>query len=384
VRVVIATRIFAPEPAAAAFRLTALANALVRHGDEVEVLTGRIREAEAPGVDPRVRIRRAPVLRDASGAVRGYLQYLSFDAPLLLRLLFRRRPDVVVAEPPPTTGFVVRLVCGLRRIPYVYYAADVWTRALESTDVPRPLARIVGSLERAVLRRAARVVAVSDGVAATVAELAPDAAVTVIENGVDTDVFSPDGPRVDERAPYAVYAGTTSEWQGAEVFVDAMPTVRESVPDAVIVFIGQGSAWNALQRTVRERGLSDAVRFVDQVPAPEAAAWLRGARAGLVSLRPGQGYDFAVPTKLLASAAVGAPVVFAGDPSGPAARMVDTAGLGDVVAHDASDVARALIERLRAPLSPVEWTRRSEWVRSNASLARAGERVARLLAGLGR
>ena len=48
-RVVIASRIFAPEPAAAAFRLAALAEALSERGAEVTVLTTRAMAGRRPG-----------------------------------------------------------------------------------------------------------------------------------------------------------------------------------------------------------------------------------------------------------------------------------------------------------------------------------------------
>jgi len=176
---VVVSRLFAPEPAAAAFRLEALARALAEAGSDVTVLTSRARPGSPPaddaalsstrGVDDdgkhgarvpgesdrtprpgRVRVRRARVLRDSSGYVRGYLPYLSFDVPVALRLLAVRRPDVVVVEPPPTTGAVVRLVCALRRVPYVYYAADVWSDATRGSGQPGLVSRVLARVEEPV------------------------------------------------------------------------------------------------------------------------------------------------------------------------------------------------------------------------------------------
>jgi glycosyltransferase involved in cell wall biosynthesis len=378
-RAVLATRIFSPEPAAAAFRLTALANALADDGHEVVVLTGRIRGRTGTDVDPAVRVSRWPVLRDASGTVRGYLPYLSFDLPLAFRLAFRARPDVVIAEPPPTTGFVVRAICAMRRVPYVYYAADVWSEALKSTPVPGWLRRAVSGLERGVLRRAALVVAVSAGVAEAVRSIADGAAVEVVANGVDTSVFEPDGP-VASSGDYLVYAGTTSEWQGAEVFVEALARARTRHPGLRVVFLGQGSAWESLRAAAEEAGIGDAIDFRGVLPAAEAAAWLRGARTSLVSLRPGAGYDFAVPTKILASVAVGTPVLFAG-PSGPAADLVRDSRLGVVVRYDAGAVADAMVEAVEAR---PDRARLRAWAVESASIAATGRRVAELVADVGR
>ncbi|MDF0514634.1 glycosyltransferase family 4 protein [Agromyces sp. H3Y2-19a] len=381
-RVVITSRIFAPEPAAAAYRLAALAGALARSGAEVTVLTTRPpagtapeaagwRAAEADDAAGAVRVRRAPVLRDASGQVRGYLQYLSFDVPLAFRLLFSRAADVVVTEPPPTTGFVVRVVCALRRRPYVYYAADIWSDAAESTGAPGFVVRAVRSLERRALRRARHVVAVTDGVADRVRALAGHDRVTVVRNGIDTRVFSPDGPTV-EGPPTAVYAGTTSEWQGADVFVRAWPAVTATIPDAKLVFLGQGSAWDDL-RELAEEVAPGAVEFHDLVPPAEAATRLRSAGAGLVSLKPGQGYDFAFPTKVYAALGCGTPVVYAGP--GAAAEVIDRGDLGRAVDYDTDAVASAVVEVLRRePGADAE--RLAAWTARHASISSAAKSAA--------
>lgn len=376
-RATLATRIFAPEPAAASFRLAALVTGLVRAGADVTVVTVTV-----PGraADPRregVRVRRRPVLRDKTGYVRGYAQYASFDVPLLLRLLFSRRPDVVVAEPPPTTGAVVRAVCAVRRLPYVYYAADVWSDAATSTGAPRLVVKLLRAVESWTLRGASRVLAVSPEMGRRVRELgARD--VTVVPNGIDTEVFSADGPRADDApsGPYAVYAGTTSEWQGADVFVRAMAKVRSAVPGASLVVVGQGSGWEDLVEAAAELPDGGAcVRLLPPVAAPGAAAWQRGAALAVVSLRPGIGYDFAIPTKVLAGAACGTPVLFAG-PQGPASDLVRTARIGRAVDYDVDQVSDAMITMMTDLPDDAERRRLAEWADEKASARSASARAA--------
>lgn len=383
---VLASRIFAPEAAAASFRLAALTGALSGRAQRVTVLTVRptaeaAAAAAAATVPANVTITRWPVLRDAAGVVRGYVQYLSFDAPLALRLLLVARPTVVVSEPPPTTGVVVRVVSALRRVPYVYYAADIWSDAAASTGAPAPLVRVVAAMERWALRGARAVIAVSDGVAARLGELGVDpAAVTVVRNGIDTSVFTPDGPvPVDAPdVPYLVYAGTASEWQGAEIFVEALARVRESVPDARVVFLGQGSAWATI--AAQASALPDgAVELRGAVPPEVAAQWLRGAHGALVSLRPGLGYDFAFPTKVFAAVACGTPVVYAGP--GPARAVIGDNALGTVTDFDVESVAAAMVAALTARPSAAARARLAAWVQDNASAARAGAQAAAVVAG---
>jgi glycosyltransferase involved in cell wall biosynthesis len=376
-RVVIASRLYAPEVGAAAFRLRALANGLVREGAAVTVVTTTPpRGTSRSPHDRGIRVSRFPVLRDAGGNVRGYVQYLSFDIPLFFRLLFTHA-DLVVSEPPPTTGLVVAVTSWLRRRPYAYYAADVWTDGLVALGAPRPLIGIMRVVEGFVLRHASAVVAVSDEVADKVVSFGTSrVAVGVVGNGVDTDTFTPDGPNSERTRPTFVYTGAMSEWQSPSVFVEALPLVREVFPDASIRFFGQGVEEPHLRETARNLGL-DSVHFGGVIPPAETATWIRGATAALASISPGAGYDFAKPTKTYAAAACGVPVVFAGE--GVGAALVADNDLGWRCGHDPRSVADAMIAAATAQAdgtTAAQRDRRASWARENASIAAAGTRAA--------
>lgn len=367
-RVAIATRLYPPEVGAAAFRLEALARGLAEAGAEVTVLTTR---PPGPRLPANPAVKRWPVLRDSGGNVRGYVQYLSFDLPLFFRLL-TSRAEVVVSEPPPTTGVMVAVTSLLRRRAYVYYAADIWTDALAATDAPASVIKMMGLIEGLVLRRAEKVIAISDGVADQTRKFGVDRdRVVVVGNGVDTDTFSVEGPTATPGYRYFVYTGTMSEWQGADVFIDAMALVLQRFPDTRLHFFGQGSAEAALRAKAREVA-PDRVLFNGVVPPDEAARWLRGAAASLVSIVPDQGYDFAKPTKIYAAAACGTPVVYAG--VGDGARMVIDNDLGTASGYSATAIATVMLRFLEEPDS--QRSARSAWVEMNASLRLGGRRAA--------
>lgn len=366
--VVVATRVYTPEPVAAAFREEALAHALADVGADVTVLTTRDPAAggrEAP--HPGVRVSRAPVKRDRQGQVRGYVSYLSFDLPLTLRLLTRHRLDAIVSEPPPTTGGVVMVVAALRRVPYVFYAADVWSDATDSVGgVPAPVRLAVRLAETTVWRRAARVLTISPGVDHRVQQLTRGRARTaMIGNGIDTETFRPDGPDAGEAGPYFVYAGTVSEWQGADVFVEAFARVRATHPGARLLFFSEGTGREALAELVRELGV-EGVELRDKVEPSRIAEHLRGAVAGLSSITPGQGYEFALPTKVYAATACGTPVIHAGE--GAAHERIASGGLGWACPHDAEAVAAAMVSALERDGTPDSGHLRT-WTLEHASLA---------------
>ncbi|MBI9114758.1 glycosyltransferase family 4 protein [Sanguibacter suaedae] len=381
-RVLLVSRIFAPEAAAASFRLRALTRALDAAGARVTVLTSRTPLGDDAGTPDGVPVRRWPVLRDADGYVRGYVPYLTFDVPAFFRVLLARGVDVVVCEPPPTTGTAVRVACALRRIPYVYYAADVWSDAAGTTGAPAVVLRVLRAVERWVWRGAAGVLSVSAGVTGRLAELGVTDRVHEVGNGIDTDAFALEGDVAclpDADGPYLVYAGTASEWHGAGVLARAMTTVHEVRPDARLVFIGQGAEKAAIAAECAS--LPDGVvRFLPQAPPQDVARWLRGAVASLASVRPGRGYDFSFPTKVYASVACGTPAVYAG--VGPARDLLRDHDLGHAVDYDAQEVAAAVLEVLdrAARETPQDVADRrarlGAWAREHASLASVGARAA--------
>lgn len=372
IRVVIASRIFAPEPSAASLRLGALAAELAERGADVRVLTTRSPQPASPDDQPGVDVRRWPVLRDRSGYVRGYLPYLSFDVPLFLRILLAKRGDVYLCEPPPTTGFFVRLACAIVRRPYVYYAADIWSDAAHATGASGLVIRAVRAMEAFAMRGARAVLVVTDGVAARVGALAPAAPVHIVGHGVDLDRFSPVGDAAETPADI-VYVGSASEWHGAELAVRALIGVLRRDSETTAAFIGQGSSWRAMRAAVADAGLSARIRFVDTVPPEQAAAWLRGARVSIATLVPGKGYDFAVPTKMYASIAVGTPVAYAGPD--PVRSIVEAAGLGRGVEYDERALAKA-IEDLLKDNRAASAARLTAWAQEHVSARAVARRSA--------
>jgi glycosyltransferase involved in cell wall biosynthesis len=376
-RVLVSSRLFLPEAGAAAYRLGALASALASRAVDVDVLTTTPpRGSLAPADPPGVHVSRWPVLRDKGGNVRGYLQFASFDGPLVARLLSVRTPDVIVTEPPPTTGTVVRVASALRRVPYVYYAGDVSSTAAQGIGVASPVVALLRRVEAWAMSGAAAVLAVSDGVAEEVRRLTRDRVpVVVVGTGVDTDVFAPPpaAARDPQAGPTFVYAGTMSEIHGAGVFVEAFAKVAQAHPDARLVMCGQGTEEPALRRRAAAL-VGDRVEFRGMLSGGDVATLFAGARAGLASLHPDMGYDYAFPTKMFASTACGTPVVYAGP--GPGRALVLEHDLGWTCDWDVGQVAAALGEALATEPDPATRARLRAWTVQNASQAAVARRAA--------
>lgn len=374
IHLTIVSRIYDPEPSAASYFLRAVARRAASRGHEVTVLTTRPPANTAISDPHDVRVKRARVLRDRGGYVRGYLPYLSFDVPLAVRILFGRRADVYLVEPPPTTGAVVRVVTALLRRPYVYDTADIWSDAAQMATGSSTVIRLLRWVERFALRGAAEQVTISQGVVGRVRELGIDSPMTVVGFGADTATFR--YTKVLEHDHFFVYAGNQSEWQGADIFVDAFARFSQRVTGYRLLFIGSGSERELIERRASELGLTE-VEFRDPIPGSELTAILSRATASLASVKPGVGYDYAFASKVYSSMAAGCPVVFAGPgPTGPfLVAAEERQRTGFAVDYDPESVSVTLQTMVEKPFTSDERMALSEWTSHTHSMDAVADRV---------
>ena len=380
-RIAIVSRIYRPEPAAASFFLGAVSDALGARGHDVDVLT--VTPPPGAGTGSRgERVLTFRVLRDASGYVRGYLQYLSSDLPLAFRLLTIRRPDAVFVEPPPTTGAVVRVICALRRIPYVYDTADIWSDAASQATDSGTVVRILRWIERFAMRGATNMVTISQGVVDRVRALGISSPMSVTGFGADTSVFQYSPIETD---PVFIYAGTYTGLHGADVLIEAFARFSKTHPGYRLRFIGNGTEQEPMRARAAELGLGEAVEFVGAVPAADLQPQLSAALCSLATLNPDGGYEYAFTSKIYSSLASGCPAIFAGP--GPTAPFLHEASqhvrAGEAVEYDPEQIADAMRRIANHPATPDERRRISDWASEEHSMSAVAGRVADVVIAAG-
>ena len=211
--------------------------------------------------------------------------------------------------------------------------------------------------------------------------------VYLIPNGIDTDTFTDEVKPLSraERdsvgladAPYFIYTGTASEWQGASIFISALAQVIDKIPHH-LVFLGKGSDWDLLKEQAARPELKGRVHVLQTLPPEETARWIAGAEAGLVSIKAGAGYDHAYPTKVLSTLACGTPVIYAGP--GPARSDIVANSLGFCTDYSVSGISKVFSD-FDAEKSTLESReKRRQWVVTNRSLRASSRAVAKVLAG---
>jgi phosphatidylinositol alpha-1,6-mannosyltransferase len=171
---------------------------------------------------------------------------------------------------------------------------------------------------------------------------APPGRVHLVHHGVDlpaeAEFTAPEAPTV------ITVARMQDPHKGHDVMLEAMALVRDRVPDARWVVLGDGPLRRGYERDARRLGLDTAVSFQGAVPDHERDAWLRRAHVFAMPTRVpvgglgGEGFGIVY----LEAAAYGLPVVAAN--AGGALDAVDAGQTGVLVdPSDHRQVADALI-----------------------------------------
>jgi glycosyltransferase involved in cell wall biosynthesis len=296
----------------------------VRAGDQVTIVTsvydksdlkptGLVSRVDVEGIDVRVINLR---LSNKHGFV---VRILTFAAYALVASWFalRIRADVVVSSSGPiTVGIPGLLARYLRGRPLVFEVRDLWPEGSIQLGLlrNRPMIRVARAFERLCYRASARVVALSDGMAAWIRREYGIDHLDVVPNACDNELFG--APPVDVDFPawaagrhLVVYTGTMGLMDDClQIVRMAASLAAQGIDDIAVVLIGDGAERLLIERDIAQRGLAN-VHCLGLVPKPIVAGWLNRASCALLAFRPVPCLDTVSPNKMFDAFAAGVPVV---------------------------------------------------------------------------
>jgi len=279
------------------------------------------------------------------------LNYTTFCGSAALRGLALARPDVVIATSP-------QLLCALsgwwlawwRRVPFVFEIRDLWPESLAAVGASsegKLLHRVLGGIAGFLYRRADRLVVVTPAFEDHLIQRwnVPPAKISVVENGVETDLFCLKLAAPELRKQLKLedrfiicYIGTMGNAHGLETLVAAAEELQTKLPCAMFLLIGEGAEKERLVKLAAGRGLNN-IQFFAQQPRERIPIYVSAADVCLVMLRKNDLFKTVIPTKLLEYMACERPVIVAVD--GHARQIIEEAGAGVFVEPENS---RALVE----------------------------------------
>lgn len=359
---------------APAARAAELSRHWARMGHEVTILTGfpnhptgvvptewqsRFRQLRNVDVVDRVNVVRTWLWplpnRKAHERIRNYA---SFCISAAISGLPLERPDVVIGSSPQLlVALSAWWLAWWKRSPFIFEVRDLWPESLAAVGAAGEesvLHRALGAIAGFLYRRANRIVVVTPAFKQHLIRQwrVPDEKISIVENGVEIDLFRPDPDAIAVRRSLGFadrflicYIGTMGMAHGLEALLAAAEQLRKSLPEAMFLLIGEGAEKERMVTLASDRQLAN-VRFIDQQSREKIPAWISAADACLVMLKKSELFKTVIPTKLLEYMACERPVIVAVD--GEARRIVEEAGAGIFVEPENTDeLVKAVLDLAR-------------------------------------
>ena len=373
-KILYVSQYFPPEMGAPAARAAELSRHWARMGHDVTVLTGF--PNHPTGVVPeewrsRLRGLRYKETVDGVHVVRTWLwplpnrkaherirNYASFCFSSAISGLELEKPDVVIATSPQ---LLVALsgwwLAWWKRAPFVFEVRDLWPESLAAVGAGGEgslLHRMLGAIAGFLYRRANHIVVVTPAFEDHLIRhwQVPEAKISIVENGVETDLFCADPAASDVRRELHLehrflicYIGTMGMAHGLETLIAAAESLQTALPAATFLLIGEGAEKRRIADLAAARGLTN-IQFLDQQPRERIPAFISASDVCLVMLKKTDLFKTVIPTKLLEYMACERPVIVAVD--GQARQIVEAAGAGVFVEPEDSEALVQAILNLAA------------------------------------
>ena len=376
VKILYISQYFPPEMGAPAARAAELSRRWARMGHDVTVLTGF--PNHPTGIVPaewrsRLHHFRCQETVDGVRVVRTWLwplpnrkaherirNYASFWISSSVTGLALQKPDVVIATSPQ---LLVALsgwwLAFWKRVPFVFEVRDLWPEALAAVGAGSEgtwLHRTLGAIAGFLYRRADRVVVVAPAFKDHLIRHwnVPAAKISIVENGVETDLFRVDLATAEVRKQLQLenrflicYIGTMGNAHGLGTVIAAAGQLQTTLPNAMFLLIGEGAEKERIVELAAARGLTN-LQFLGQQPRERIPAYISAADLCLVMLKKTELFKTVIPTKLLEYMACERPVIVAVD--GQARQIVEEAGAGVFVDPENSQaLVQAILDLAENP-----------------------------------
>ena len=157
----------------------------------------------------------------------------------------------------------------------------------------------------------------------------PQNKISIVENGVETDLFSNKGGRTGLKGQLGLenrfvvsYIGTLGLAHGLSTMLQAASRLQDQYPDILFLLVGEGAEKEHLVKMANDQRLTH-VRFLPQQPREKIPALIKASDVCVVMLKKAPIFKTVIPTKMLEFMACGRPVILGVD--GQARQLLEAA-----------------------------------------------------------
>jgi len=332
--VVFFNRSFYPDIAATGQLVTELCEGLAgQYGFHVSVVAGLPYHPENGEFKQRfpfaqekyngIRILRAySTTLPKEKAICRFINYLSYFFSSLLAGFCLKKPDVIVSlTDPPIIGLAGLLWARIYRAKFVFWCQDIFPEVglLLEDFRNEPLNRILEKINRFLLRKADKTVAIGETMKRRLVEIknVPEGKIKIIHNWADCEKIKPINgsnsfqSRYDLKGKFVVmHSGNIGLSQDLEKLIEAANILRQK-KDIVFLMVGEGNKKTELERKGREWGLDNLI-FLPYQPKRLLKYSFSAGDLFIISLKKGLA-GYIVPSKLYGILASGSPFIAAVD-----------------------------------------------------------------------
>jgi colanic acid biosynthesis glycosyl transferase WcaI len=357
-----------PEQTGIGAVLTRRCEYLASIGHEVTVCTGmpfypewRVRDGYTDKLFFSEKHNRVKILRSwlwmpkTVTAAKRVLIEASFLASSLLRIVFNRKPDLLlVVSPPLGLALAAVLMSRLWNVPYLFDVEDLQPDAAADLGMlPRPVLPLLYRMEAMAYRNATMISTVSEGMRQKIVskEILADK-VVVVPPPADSNLFN-----IGDRAEaekfrkkhgfgskiIVAHSGNMGVKQGLSIVLDVALRLREQ-PDITFLLAGDGVMKSHLQS--RAMGLKlDNIKFLPVQEQPEFLQMLAAVDVALI-VQQATVSDIVFPSKTVTLLSAARPLVAAVSVNSEIDRVIRESGGGVVTEPENVDAFASNIERL--------------------------------------
>lgn len=333
-RIIFISQYFAPEIGAASERISGLACNLSKLGHKVTVITGFPNYPLGeiyPGYTKKlfslennngVKVIRVWLFTTGNtGATARLLNYLSFMFSSIIAGLWSGSVDCTIATSGPLfTALAGYIISTIKKAPFIFDVRDIWPeRIYAGTNMKRDtLIKTLEKIEIFLYKKAARIIAVTNGIKNNIiSKNISEGKVTVITNGVDMEIFSPQ-PRnktlseklgIGESTFTVIYVGTLGLLQDLNLMVTCAERLKD-YKNILFLIIGGGAKRDKFIDMVKRIGLTN-VKILPPIPQRELCNYINLSDIGINANTDHPHNSMAIPVKIFPYMACAKPIILA-------------------------------------------------------------------------
>ncbi len=322
------------------------------------------------------------------------LNYSSFCVSAAMTGSFLERPDVVIATSPQLlVGLSGWWAAKMKGVPFVLEVRDLWPESLAAVGVGNAnsaLQRTLGKIAGFLYRKAQHVVVVTPAFREHLTRVwkVPAEKISVVQNGVETGLFSPRNgdvdlmKRINAEGKFVVsFIGTIGLAHGLETVIAAAERLAHVAPDVMFMLLGEGADRERIVALAAAKNLKN-ICFVPQQPRERIPDYIAASDACLVVLRKSEVFETVIPTKMLEFMACARPVILG--VGGQAREILERSGGGICVEPgNVDELCEAILRmRERPELCDALGRNGREYIVRNLSRERTALEYSEVLRGL--